>query len=169
MLPSEILKLPTDLLVTVFPAVWKLLLLHDSPRPGWVSIPNSFVSLFVFYILSYLLLKRMGCFSWCLVSSASVQKLFCGSCSVVSDSLQPYRLQPARLLHSWDFPGKNTEVGCHFLLQGIFPTQGWNPGLPHCRRILYQLSHKGNPRILQWVAHPFSRESSPPRNQSRVS
>ena len=44
--------------------------------------------------------------------------------------------------------------GCLPLLQGIFPTQGSNPGLPHCRRILYQLSHKGNPRIIEWVAHP---------------
>ena len=41
-------------------------------------------------------------------------------------------------------PGKNTGVGCHFPLQGIFPTQGSNPGLPHCRSILYQLSHKGS-------------------------
>ena len=54
------------------------------------------------------------------------------------------------------------------LLQGIFPTQGSNPGFPHCRRILYQLSHKGSPRILEWVAYPFSR-SSPPRDQTRVS
>ena len=43
-----------------------------------------------------------------------------------------------------DSPGKNTGVGCHFLPQGIFPTQGSNPGLPHCRQILYQLSHKGS-------------------------
>ena len=65
----------------------------------------------------------------------------------------------ARLLCSWDSPGSNTGVGCHFLLQGIFPTQGWNPGLLHCRQILYQLSHKGSPRILgvgslsllQWI------------------
>ena len=42
-------------------------------------------------------------------------------------------------------PGKNTGVGCHALLQGIFPTQGWNPGLPHCRQILYRLSHQGSP------------------------
>ena len=41
-----------------------------------------------------------------------------------------------RLLHSWDSPGKNTGVGCHFLLQGIFPTQGSNPGLLHCRQML---------------------------------
>ena len=41
----------------------------------------------------------------------------------------------------WDFPGKNTGVGCHALLLGIFPTQGLNPGLSHCRQILYHLSH----------------------------
>ena len=44
-----------------------------------------------------------------------------------------------------DSPGKNTGVGCHNLLQGTFPTQGWNPGLLHCRRILYCLSHQGSP------------------------
>ena len=48
------------------------------------------------------------------------------SCSVMSNSLQPHGLQPARFLCPWDFPGKNTEVGCQFLLQGIFPTQGSN-------------------------------------------
>ena len=52
-----------------------------TPSPGLVSIPNSYVPLFVFCILSFLLLKRMGCLSGCLVSSASIQKLFCGSCS----------------------------------------------------------------------------------------
>ena len=46
------------------------------------------------------------------------------------------------------------------LLQRIFSTQGLNPGLPHCRQILYQLSHKGSPRILEWVAYPFSSRSS---------
>ena len=44
-----------------------------------------------------------------------------------------------------DSPGKNTEVGCHALLHGIFPTQGSNPGLLHCRQILYHLSHQGSP------------------------
>ena len=65
--------------------------------------------------------------------------------SVVSDSLQPCRLQPARLLCPWDSPGKNTRVGYHFLLQGIFPTQGSNLGLLHCRQMLYPLSHQGKP------------------------
>ena len=69
----------------------------------------------------------------------------------------------------WNSPGQNTEVGSHFLLQGIFPTQGSNPDLPHCRWILYQLSHQGSPRILEWVAYPFSSGSSQPRNWTRVS
>ena len=57
----------------------------------------------------------------------------------MSDSLRPHGL------HSpWNSPGQNTGVGSLSLLQGIFPTQGSNPGLPHCGRILYQLSHKGN-------------------------
>ena len=50
-----------------------------------------------------------------------------------------------QVLCPWDFPGKNTGVGCHFLLQGIFPTQGLNPGLLHCRQTLYHLSHQGSP------------------------
>ena len=69
---------------------------------------------------------------------------------------------------SWDSPGRNTGVGCHALLQGIFPTQASHPGLPHCRRILYQLGHQGSPRILVWVAYPFSSRYSWPRNQTGV-
>ena len=68
-----------------------------------------------------------------------------------------------------DSPGKNTGVDCHVLLQGIFPTQGSNPGLLHCRQILYSLNHQGSPWILEWVASPFSRGSSWPRNRTRVS
>ena len=66
-------------------------------------------------------------------------------------------------------PGQNTAVGSLSLLQGIFPTQGSNPGLSHCRWILYQLSHKQSPIILEWVAYPFSSRSSQPRNRTRVS
>ena len=54
----------------------------------------------------------------------------------------------ARLLSPWDSPGKNTEVGCLALLQGIFPTEGSNPGLQHCRQILYQLSHRKPQRYI---------------------
>ena len=66
-------------------------------------------------------------------------------------------------------PGQNTGVGSLSLLQGIFPTQESNQGLLHCRQILYQLSHKGSPRILERVAYPFSSRSSQPRNRTRVS
>ena len=64
--------------------------------------------------------------------------------SHVQNSLQPHALQPDTFLYLWDSPGKNTRVGCHFLLQGLFPTQGSNPGLPHCRQTLYCLSHQGS-------------------------
>ena len=77
--------------------------------------------------------------------------------SVVSDSLRPHGLYCP-----WDSPGQNTEVGSLSLLHGIFPTQGWNPGLPHCRRLLCPLSHQESPRILEWAASPFSRGSSWP-------
>ena len=65
--------------------------------------------------------------------------------------------QPHGLYSPRNFPGQNTGVGSHSFLQGIFSTQGSNPGLPSYRRILYQLSHKGSPRILEWVAYPHSR------------
>ena len=91
------------------------------------------------------------------------------SCSVVFNSLPPRGLKPARLFCPWDFPGKNTGVGSLSLLQGIFPAQGLNPGLPHCRQILYHLSHKGSPGILEWVAYTFSSGSSQPTNQTRSS
>ena len=75
---------------------------------------------------------------------------------------------PASSVHE-DSPGKNTGVGCHALLQGIFPTQGSNPGLLYHRWTLYCLSHHGSPRILEWVVYPFSKGSSQPRNQTKVS
>ena len=66
------------------------------------------------------------------------------------------------LLHSWDFPGKSAGVDCHFLLQGIFPTQESNPGLLHCRQTLYHLSHQGssssNPSELRYIV--FLRQES---------
>ena len=67
------------------------------------------------------------------------------SCSVVSNSLQPHGLQPTRFLCPWNSPGQNTGVGCHSLLQGIFPTQGSKPGFMHCSQIHYYLSHWGSP------------------------
>ena len=83
------------------------------------------------------------------------------------------QLCPTLRLHGlywpWNSPGQNSGVGSLSLLQGIFPTRGSNPGLPHCRHILYQLSHKGSPRTLALVAYPFSRGCSWPRNCTRVS
>ena len=84
--------------------------------------------------------------------------------SGVSD---PLRLHG--LFSLWNSPGQNAGVGSLSLLPRVFPTQGLNPGLPHCRWILYQLSHKGSPRILEWVANPSSSGSSQPRNRTRVS
>ena len=84
--------------------------------------------------------------------------------SVMSDSFWLHEW------HSpWNSPGQNTGVGSLSLLQGIFLTQGLNPGIPPCRRILYQLSHKRSPRILESVAYSFCSGSSRPRNQTRVS
>ena len=66
------------------------------------------------------------------------------SCSVMSASLRLHGLYSP-----WNSLGQNTGVGNHSFLQGIFPTQGLNPGLPYCRWILYQLNHQGSPRILE--------------------
>ena len=82
----------------------------------------------------------------------------------MSDTLWPHGLYS-----SWNSPGQNTGVGSLSLLQGIFPTQGSNPSLLHCRQILYQLSHQWNPRIPEWVTYAFSSRSSRPRNWIRVS
>ena len=76
---------------------------------------------------------------------------------------------PHGLYSPQNSPGQNTGVGSCFLLQGLFPTHGLNPGFSHCRQILYQLSHKRSPRIQEWVAYPFSSGSSWPRNQTGVS
>ena len=84
------------------------------------------------------------------------------SCWVASDSLQP-----PWTIQSMEFSRLEYQSG-HSLLQAIFPPQGSNPGLLHCRRVLYQLSHKGSPRILEWVAYFFSGYSWP-RNWTRVS
>ena len=75
---------------------------------------------------------------------------------------------PGSSVHG-DSPSKSIGVGCHALLQGIFPTQASNSGLLHCKWILYCLSYQESPRILKWVVYPFSRESSWLRNWTGVS
>ena len=86
-------------------------------------------------------------------------KLIHCCCSVVQACptlLQPRQLKPTRLLCPWDFPGKNTEVGCHWLLQGISPIQGWNPcllRLLHWQADSLPLSHVGNPQKTGSLMH----------------
>ena len=65
-------------------------LFFKTPFPGWISVPTSFVSLFIFYIFSYILMKTMGCFSGCLMSSAGIQKLFCGIFSALKCSFDEF-------------------------------------------------------------------------------
>ena len=115
---------------------------RDSPAPQFKSINSlalsllygpMFTSLHGFwnkYTLDFMDLRYMES------KSESV------SHSVVSNSLQPYGLQPTSLLCPWDSPGENIGVSCHSLLQGLFPTQGSNQGLLHYRQILYCLSHQ---------------------------
>ena len=98
-----------------------------------------------------------------------------GLCYVLSFEVKRKSLSCVRLfatswtVQSWNSLGKNTGVGSLSLLQEIFPTPGSNPGLLHSRWILYQLSHKGSPRIQEWVVYPFFRGSSWSRSRTRVS
>ena len=80
-----------------------------------------------------------------------VMCLVAQSCPILCDPMDCS--PPGSSVHG-DSLGKNIGMGCHAVLQGNFPTQGWNPGLPNCRRILYHLSHQGSPRILEWWPIP---------------
>ena len=115
-------------------------------RPNLPVHPTLFPTLesikFTLHICVYISALQLALF--CIIYEKGKSHL-CVSCSVMSNSLQPHGLQPARLLCSWDAPGKNTGVGCHALLQGIFPAQGSNSGLPHCRQIINHLSHQESP------------------------
>ena len=104
----------------------------DGGGLDWESPTSRCKLLYVEWINNKVLLLHKDLYS------ISCNKLcMCVSCSDVSDSLRPHRLQSASLLCSWNSPGKNTGVGGHSLFQGIFATQGLNPGLPHCRQIRY--------------------------------
>ena len=89
-------------------------------------------------------------------SLIAIPHIECGRCSIYTKVkvkslshvclfVTPWAVACTRLLRPWDFLGKSTGVGCHFLLQEIFPTQGSNPGLLHCRQMLYHLNHQGSP------------------------
>ena len=105
-----------------------------SRLPKWTTFEGSD------YSLSNPLLLSLCMLCFCYICC-------CYVASVMSDSVRPQRRQPTRLPRPWDFPGKRTGVGCHFLLQVIFPIQGSNPGLPHCRQTLYCLSYQGSHTI----------------------
>ena len=101
--------------------------------------------------------------------SFSVFDCFWSECENENHSVLSNSLQPCGLYSPWNSPGQNTGMGSLSLLQGIIPTQGSNPGLPHCRQVLYQLHHHRSPRNLEWVAYLFSRRSSQSRNPTGVS
>ena len=102
------------------------------------------------------------CPSWFLKNKQNLYRqnsvLYCAmfSHSVMSNSSWPHGLYPTRLLCPWDFPGKNTGVGFHFLLQWTFLTRELNWGLLHRRRILYQLSYQGSPNCVSEGIFPQS-------------
>ena len=105
--------------------------------------------------------------SWLFVSGgqsirASASVLSMNKVKVKVAQSCPTLCNPYGLYSPWNSPGQNTGIGRLSFLQEIFPTPGSNPGLPQCRWILYQLSHKGSPRILEWIAYPFSRGSPCP-------
>ena len=92
--------------------------------------------------------------------------------SVMSDSVRPHRRQPARLPRPWDSPGKNTGVGCHFLLQ-CMKVKSEREVAQSCQTLNdpmdYTVHGICQARILEWVAFPFSRGSSQPRDRTQVS
>ena len=73
-----------------------------------------------------------------------LERVLCAESFSFVQLCDPMDCSPSGSSVHGDSPGKNTGVGCHALLQGIFPTQGLNPGLPHCRQIFYRLSHQGS-------------------------
>ena len=90
---------------------------------------------------------------WNISEYCAVLCLVAQSCLTLCDPMDGS--PPGSSVHE-DSPGKNTGVGYHALLQGILAIQGSNPGLLHCRRILYHLSHQGSPRILECIASLLS-------------
>ena len=117
---------------------------RDLPDPGIEPESSTYIHTYIYtyiYTHVHMYICVNGClytYMWCAVLS----------CSVMSNSATPRTV--ARLLCPWNSPGQNTGVSSLSLLQGIFQTQGLNPGLLHCRWILYCLSHQGSPRILEW-------------------
>ena len=100
-------------------------------------------------ILTFSILMRRVCsFTYCYFHIIVSGKVFSYVKVKVNSLSCVNSLRPRGILRPWDSPSKNTGVGCHFFLQGVFLTQGSNLGLPHCGQILYCLSHQGSPGIM---------------------
>ena len=130
--------------------------LSDSLFRDSAQQPTSSQVYFPLFVTSWRII--MAVFSWAIgrIKPPSITPLY--------TNLNLKKQKRYSLTYSWNSPSQNTG-----LLQGIFPTQGSNPRLPHCRQIPYQLSHKGSPTVLERVVYPFSSRSSWPRNQTGVS
>ena len=160
---------PLDLTWSAPPTITSLVIF--TPRfPFGLSTPASWV--FLLYI-EFTACPCLQAFEQSILSSWNIllqdTHMAHTPSSFESPSVMSYCSWPQGLYSPWNSPGQNIGVGSLSFLLGIFPSQQLNPGLPHCRQILYQLSHKRSPRIPEWVAYPFSRGSSSSRNQTRVS
>ena len=118
-----------SLLSTKMKIFWRIDFCSDKSYPLFLRPDSNRLYLWFDKACYYLLIASL---TTCLYANFNISV----SRSVVSDSLWPHGLQPTGVLCPWNFPGKDTGVGCHFLLQEIFPTQGSNLGLLHCRQIL---------------------------------
>ena len=121
---------------------------------------------FLFWLFVWELQVLMAWVKPRFIQVCAVVCLFAHSCPTLQDPMDCSL--PGSSVHGHS-PGKKNRMSCLALLPGVFPIQGWNRGLPHCRQILYHLSQQGSPRILERVIYPFSRGSTQPRHQTGVS
>ena len=126
------------IVLTLLMALGGIFILNISIRP--IQEHGMFLYLYVFCFLSSVLIFYLS-----------------GKEKVVQSRLTLCNPLDYTVYGIWNSPGQNTGMGSLSLIPRIFPTQGSNTGLTHCRRILYQLADKGSPRIQQWVAYPFFR------------
>ena len=127
-------------------------LLHFVSTYGLMTLFSStFLRLSFWFLCIYYINRSLICgYTGVHICVKSVKVLVAQSCLILCDPMDCS--PPGSSVHG-DSPGKNTGVGCHALLQGIFPTQGSNPGLLHCRWILYRLSHQESPKEQNWDLH----------------
>ena len=137
-------------------------------RQVLVHAPWSPIMINIYFNIKNVILKyEKVIFNYCyiLLNMAWKERVKVKAAQLCSTLCDPMDCSLLRLLCPWNSPGKNTGVGGHSLLQGIFPTQGLNPGLPHCKWILYQLSHQGSPNMA-WTY--IARHNSPRLNSSGI-